>query len=504
MKASKFLKDLLYTGFSQGIVLLCGVLLIKLMTAALSQEYFGLFTLVRRWVAILLPIVTLNLSIGLTRFVSFEEENSGFYLHVSLLAFVILTSVVSMVFVLVPGVFAELFFKSPESATFVYVLVFFLAANFMNMLTYAYFRGKLYMKAANSVRTLFFGFPLLLGLLMLLKKNHHQAAALNLFFILYSLVGVLISLFYLRKEISLTAFKNLLKARCKTTFNKSRHFFTFSLSRIPGVLFNSLLLSLPAVIAAHKISLTAAGYMGIVLAVLRLLEIFSMPFNMIFLPKFSSLLRDNQLDNIKHYTLAVLDFIFTFLPITAIIIFGLSRYIILAWVGSGYLPVVDSVAVIILFSVFYLAFALVRGILDGLYTYPFNNFINLAGLLILVPLSFTIGSDVFRLSLAFGCGLLTVGLVSIGVLVKKLTLPLPWLTILKATAINIILFLTLRYLDGMLMKFQLKPLHSVVVYVSYRIPLVLMAWFFYWRKTVWYREVLKRIDFKGSRKGDRR
>jgi len=214
------------------------------------------------------------------------------------------------------------------------------------------------------------------------------------------------------------------------------------------------------------------------------------------------LLREKQLGNIKHYSLVVLDFIFTFLPVTAVMIFGLSKYIILTWVGRGYLPVVDSVAIIILFSAFYLAFALVRGILDGLYTFPFNNFINLAGLVILVPLSFAIGSDVFRLSLSFGVGLLTVGLVSIGVLVKKLNLPVPWLTILKATAVNLVLFFVLLYVDGILMGFQLKPLPSVVVYVSYRIPLVLMAWFFYWRKALWYREVLKRIDFKDGRNGE--
>ena len=494
MKASKFLKDLLFTGFSQVIILLCGVFLIKIMTAALNQEYFGLFTLMRRWASILLPIVTLNLSIGLTRFVSFEEEKSRFYLGISLLICVIFTSTALLAFFLFPGTFAELFFKNPKSVGFLYTLVFFLAANFMEMLTYAYFRGKLAMNAANGMRTLFYGFPVLLGLLLLLKKPHSQTAALNLFFILYSLVGVLITLYYLRNEISLAAFKGIFITRCKTTFHKSRHFFTFSLSRIPGVFFNSLLLSLPAVIAAHKVSLTAAGYMGIVLAVLRLLEIFSMPFNMIFLPKFSTLLRDNQLENIKHYSRVVLEFIFTFLPITAVLIFGLSRYIILAWVGSGYLPVVNSVAAIILFSVFYLAFALIRGILDGLYTFPFNNFINLAGLIVLVPLSFTFGSDVFRLSLAFGGGLLTVGVVSIGILVKKLNLAIPWLTVIKAAAVNVILFFILLHADGIFMGFHFKPLHSVMVYVSYRIPLVLLAWFFYWRKTLWYREVLKRID----------
>lgn len=501
MKVSKFLKDLIITGLSQVVVLLFGFLLIKIMTASLDSDYFGLFTLMRKWISILLPVMTLNLTLGLTRYISFEEENARFYLNIALLVFGFLSTLMLMVFLLFPGAFAELLFNDPGTRALVYILVFFLAANFMELITYSYFRGKLNMSTANGMRTLFYGVPLLLGLGMLVKKSALQAAALNLFFLLYSAAGVFIGIYYLRKEFSFTAFRELFKIHWRTTFDKSRNFFFFGLNRIPAVVFNALVLSLPAVIAAHRISLTAAGYMGLVLMVLRLLEVFSMPFNMIFLPKFSAMIKDNQMDNIKNYSLVVLDFIFTFLPVVAVMLFGLTHYIVVAWVGPTYIPVVKSIAVTILFSMFYLAYALIRGILDGLFTFPYCNFINFAGFFVMAVLSLLMGYDVFRLTLAFGCGLLALGLFSIGVLAGKLNLAIPWKTILTAITGSVLLFLFLGLVDGHIKGLHLKGLAGAAVCVSYRALPVLGIWWFYWRKMLWHREVLKRIRFKPGENG---
>jgi len=494
-KPSKFIKDLFTTGFSQLGVLLFNVLILRIMTAALSKEYFGLFILMRRWVAVLLPILTLNLSIALTRYVSYEKENAGFYLHISLLISTAVSSIVFLVFFLFPQTFAGLFFKSTAFNTFVFILAFFLVANYVELITYSYFRGKLNMNAANAMRVLFYGFPVLLGLVLLLLKIKDYAAFLYLYFLIYSLWGVLMGCYYLRKEFSSARLKNILKKKWKSVFNRSRGLFLFSLIRIPSVLFDSLIFSFPVFFAAHKISVVAAGYMGLVVAVLRLLEIFSMPFNMIFLPKFSSLKKNDDMENIKSYSLLVLDFIFTFLPILVVMIFGLARFIILIWVGPAYLTIAKSVAAAILFSMFYLAFALIRGILDGLFVFPFNNFIGLSGFFTIAVLSLLMGSNVFRLSIAFGCGLLLLGLVSIGTLVKKLNLSIPWMVVLKAIAVTLFLFLVLKVVDGYLLGLNLKGLHFFAICVSYRILLVLPVWFFYWKKTSWYRELIKRINF---------
>lgn len=61
MKASKFIKDLFITGFTQIIVLLLSIILFRIMATALSKEYFGIFMIIRRIIAVGAHLVTLNL-----------------------------------------------------------------------------------------------------------------------------------------------------------------------------------------------------------------------------------------------------------------------------------------------------------------------------------------------------------------------------------------------------------------------------------------------------------
>jgi hypothetical protein len=147
-----------------------------------------------------------------------------------------------------------------------------------------------------------------------------------------------------------------------------------------------------------------------------------------------------------------------------------------------------------LFSVFYLGFALIRGILDGLFVFPYTNIINLAGFLTIGILSIAMGTTIFNLSLALSFGLLVLGVASIVVLVKKMALQIPWPTVIKAGALTLTVFLAVKYADAFVMGLNLKGLYSFAVCISHRMLLVLVIWFFYWRKTLWYREVLKRIN----------
>lgn len=497
MKISKFLKDLLSTGIRQVGVVLFGFFLLKVMSAALNKEYFGVFIVMRRWVTILLPLLTFNLSIGLARYVSYQKDQARFYLNISLIVSIAFCFFVFIVFTPFNKIFSKLLFNDTNYSNFVLILVFFLFANILNLIPYSYLRGKMDMNAANMMRILFTGFPLLLALALLLIKIENNAHILTLYFLIYSVWAVIIGCYYLRGEF-FTVLKTTFKTSRKTIFSKSRSLFTFSLVRIPSVFFNSLILSFPALIAIHKISVVAAGYMGIVVAVLRLLAIFSMPFNMIFVPKFSALIKENHRENIRQYSMVVLDFIFTFLPLLVVIIFGLTRYIVLIWVGSAYLVTVNSVAIAILFSMFYLAFALIRGILDGLFVFPYNNFINLAGFIILALLSLLIGSTISGLSLAFGFGLLVLGLMSIWTLVKKLSLSIPWMVILKAIVLSLSVFLVLKYTDGVVTGLSPGGMYTFAICVSSRAFLAAALWFLYWRKTLWYTEVMKRIQFKAS------
>jgi len=490
------------TGASQVGVILFGVVLLRIMASALDEKHFGLFMLIRRWIVVLLPMVTLNLSIGLARYVSFDKEKARYYLHISLVITTTLSVLIFIVLILFNKLFSTAFFNSNDYINLVFLLAFFLFANMIHLITYSYFRGKMDMNNANIMRLLFMGFPVLLAGIFFIFGIDDYSTILLLYFSIYTCWGVIISLYYLKKECSFTLFKSIFEKGAAFIFKESRSVIMYSLVRIPSVILISLIFSFPVIYANYKISVTAAGYVGIVVSVLHLLTLFSMPFNLIFLPLFSSLIKNNQVENIKNFSLIILDFIFTFLPIIVIMLFGLTRYVVLLWFGHKYLITVDSVAAAILASVFYLGYALIRGVLDGLFEFPFINIINLAGFLTVVVLSLLMENGIFEISAALCCGLFILGISAIFVLVKKLRLSIPWIKGLMGLAGCGMLFLLLTVVDNMLAGLKLNTWYTFALCTFYRGFLFVLAWWFYWRKTLWYNEILKRINIKVPIKED--
>jgi len=502
MRVSKFLKDLVTTGASQVGVILFGVVLLRIMASVLDVKNFGLFMVIRRVLPVLLPVVTLNLNIGLARYVSFEKEKARYYLHISLIIGTLLTVLTFIVLALFSRFFSLAIFDSKDYINLVFLLGFFLFAEVIHLIVFSYFRGKMDMNIANAMRLLFMGLPVPLAGIFFILGMDNYSTILYLFFSIYTVGGVIISLYYLKKEWSWGLFKTIFKEGKAFNFEKSRSLIMYSLVRIPSLILIALLFSFPVLYATHKISVAASGYVGIVVSVLHLLTLFSMPFNLIFLPKFSSLIKNNQVENIKNYSMIILDFTFTFLPIIAIMLFGLTRHIVLLWFGPKYLITVDSVAAAILSSVFYLAYALIRGILDGLYEFPFVNIITLAGLLTMVVLSLLMGNSVFELSAALCCGLFILGISTIFVLVKKLRLSIPWMKVLIALMGCGVLFLLLTVVDNKIAGLKLNTWYTFALCTFYRGILFVLAWWFYWRKTLWYTEILKRITIKVPIKED--
>ena len=84
MKLSKFIKDLFATGLTQIFVLFLGIILLRIMAEALSKEYFGIFMIIRRIIGVGASLITLNLGVGLARYVSYEREKEREFLNASL------------------------------------------------------------------------------------------------------------------------------------------------------------------------------------------------------------------------------------------------------------------------------------------------------------------------------------------------------------------------------------------------------------------------------------
>ncbi len=119
MKISKFIKDLFTTGFTQIAVLLMGIILLRIMATALSKDYFGIFMIIRRIIAIGGGLITLNLGVGLARYVSYKKEREKEFLNISLLIVTFLSLLTITIFSLSRLYFSKLFFNSAGFSIFV-------------------------------------------------------------------------------------------------------------------------------------------------------------------------------------------------------------------------------------------------------------------------------------------------------------------------------------------------------------------------------------------------
>lgn len=493
MKFSKFLKDLLFTGFSQVLVLVLGVVFVKIMAMILDKNSFGLLMLIRRWLGVLQPLLTLNLGLSLIKFISTNKERQAHYFKVSLglinLIFIIATAVICAL----PKTFSFLFFNDSQYPWLTVIFIVFNYSAALYLLIYSFFRGEQDMTQANILSLEYYGFPVFLGAILLVFSFKNGYRDLIFFHFLYTVPVIAAAFLYFWKN-NLFAFFYPLKFK----FKEMSAFLYYGLNRLPASLFSSLILGFPVFWATRTISLEVAGYLGLGVYIIRMMEIFSTPFNKIFMPKFSEFTVSSKPEDVKDKSLIVVDFIITFLPAVVLIIFGLSRHILLIWLGKEFLIALPAIQVAILFSGFYIMHAIIRGILNGLFIFPYVNIIGLLGLATAtLPTFIALGDSLMGISISFGIGLFVLGISSLYTLVKKLALKFPWKLLLVYSVVAAAVFGITFFIDKSLARLvSLNIYAEFVILCAYRFFVLLAIFFLFWKKTLWYTELRKRMNIK--------
>lgn len=493
MKLSKFLKDLFFTGFSQGIVLLLGVLFLKIIAHVLDKSHFGLFMLVRRWVATLLPLVTLSLGLSLTKFVSFDRKNETHYFKLTL-------GIVNVIFVVLIGAafllsetFSRWLFTTPDYTLLTKVFAVFLYAGALYLLIYSFLRGQQEMIKANLFNLAYFGFPLLLAVVLLVLHLEDKYRTLIIYYSLFAVPLTAVCFFYFRRKKVLA-----LVYPFKFKLKEMASFLGYGLTRMPASFLLSLVLGFPLFWSSRKMSLEVAGLIGIAVAVIRMMEIFAAPFNRIFLPKFSEFKGMDKTEDIKEKSLTVIHFIITFFPVVVVLMYGLSKYIVVFWFGEKFIEAVPAVEISILLSAFYLMYEMLRGILNGIFIFPYVNVICLIGAAaVSLPTVIVLHHNLIQLAVSFGIGLFALGVSSIYILMKKLKLRFPLKTLLVYAVITAVIFVIVFFADQYILKMTSFSIYlEFLLMAFYRFFIFLAVFFLSWRKTLWYIELRKRIKMR--------
>jgi len=292
------------------------------MATSLNKEYFGLFMVIRKITGIGVPLITLNLGVGLARYVSYEREKEKEFLNTSLLL-IIFFSLLNIIFFFVFRNFLSLiFFNTTEYGIFVVLIGFFLSSSGFYTLSYAFFRGRHEINKSNEIRILYNLFSIILGLMLWKIFKNQYSEIIYFYMFMFPILVIILGVWYLRHNIFLSSM-----SKFKEKLQSTKQFFFYSLSRIPSGIFLALIFGVPVFIASREISFVAAGYVGISIAIVRLMEIFATPFNLLFLPKFGEIKRRNNSKEINQKVSIVVNFIITVLPFLAIICYGLAKYI---------------------------------------------------------------------------------------------------------------------------------------------------------------------------------
>ena len=471
-KSSQF--AIFITFLSQSLILLLNIILLRIFAIKLPEEGFGALLFIRRFVGLVFPIFILNQNISLSKYVSANIEKRYVYL---LLSF-ILSFFVFVICIIIAYFFnyniALILFNDGALSNLIVPIVLFLFATGIQIIMFGFYRGKHEFKKMNIVAIVFWTIQVCVIYFINFNTDYYNSIANYFYYVsiisitFYSLLAVFD--FLNSKE----SFRSIKKV------DNLKEFIIYGLSRIPNGLIFASIYFIPIFIATKTISLTAAAYIGIVISITRIVQRLGDPFSLIFLPKFSFYKSQNNSVMITSKVQQIIEFIFTYPLLFGSFVYFFSPELIPIWFGDKYIIIIDYLKYLAPFLGISLGYVLLRGILDGLYVFPYLNIITFLGAVALslgLIVSYIFKLGILGLVISLGVGIVILSIVSIIILSFKLKLVYIKRNILFSIIWSVIVFVFIVYANSyfqysiiinILIKSILSLLILVVSFIFYR------------------------------------
>jgi O-antigen/teichoic acid export membrane protein len=376
--------DTLITYTAQFFGALVGVVIIKLFAFYLSPDQFGALLSSRRIIGMALPLMTLNLSLSLARYngTNGYMRKNFFFISITISFFIWL------LLVFIATIFGEqftnyLFGDILYLPFFHNLLIFFFASATHNLFT-GYWRGLQRFKIMNLLTT---GFHLsnVLILIVLIIAEPDKIVMLNRYYLILTIVTLLINAtIYTYYESRAGQPTTIDPQRIKSEVMLVKEFLYYGYMRLPGGIFYALLFMIPVLVATNVISLSSAANVGIVISVANLVFLFGFPLNLLILPKYALYQKEDSTVQLKQKIQSSVDSSFTFPLLISPAIYLFSEEIIIILFDPKYYHAVFYIQLFSVVAGLFLAYISLRGLLDGLKTHPYANYVTGLGVLVSV------------------------------------------------------------------------------------------------------------------------
>lgn len=493
VKLSPFLKDIFFTGCTSIITVISMIIVTRLLAQGLGPDQFGAYSLVRRVVSILVQVSTLSMGVGLARYLGisqFDPVKKSAYLLGAVGIAISLTILIIIIGLLATPILSYFIFHKKEYESLFQALLFMLAGFSMTRLLYAYYRGLGRMDLANLWQ---FG-VMAIGLLVISILFAGQG---NVVLIVFLFGGLYMLALPLLSYYSLHAIKRIKQPRYVSEAGKE--LFKYGLPRIPEGLCYGGLLSIGPLLAPHFGSLKDAGFLAVGQSLFRIAESIVIAFGLVALPRIAYLASEKKENFIKDRLVDLITFLFQVGLFVSLHLCLWSDLIVKVWLGNNYIQTIPLMRIIVLALIPYLAYVMLRSVLDAVEVKAINTlnlFISLIiGICIAVFLSL-IGTGTIGLAIGTMLAFWTLGILTVSYLWRrygiKLKKKMIWSTFITNIFIIFLAIIIHEWLINLGADFKqlgLAFLFECVLLTIY----ILILWIW---KVEWIKQIKDRMFFE--------
>ncbi len=335
----------------------------RLAASYLGSVGFSEYALVKRTIALILPAVMLGLGVAIPRYVavctgeSVQRDRRG-YLAAGMLLFGASITVSLVLLNLFKSAVAYLFFGSGNYGYLVAPLSFMIFGLGLHTACYGYFRGRLEMAKANALNLVNQGIVPLVVFPLYATSTYRLLNGLGAFWTVVSLVALLTA---------------GLGGPRSETLARTSELLRYGVRRVFADFFQLAFLTLPATFTAHLYGIQEAGFVAFGTSLLTMVASLFFPVGAVLLPEASQMVGEGNLQALERRTLQVLSAssLISVAVIGGIFLFG--RPMILLYLGSGFVDVVNVVRVMALGVLPYSIYVCLKNVIDALTVKAINS-----------------------------------------------------------------------------------------------------------------------------------
>jgi len=473
MSKKSFLIDISTTLISQIIAAILGIVVLKIMSLNLNEETFGLYLISRRTAGMGFALVSLNLGMSMARYININKDKSEAYLLLSIL----LSSGICFILLVFTQIYSstisQILFGSIKYIQLINPTICVIYAYTFQAICSGYQRGLSNFSKMNLINISFNTFALL-AVIVFYNDPLEIQDTLSRYLYCFSALSIIFNsyLLFINKQVQIKLTNSVKRKLYIKELFSEEEFLKYGIGRLPGSFFFSLIFFIPIIAASNDLSLVAAAYIGIIVSIVRIIQILGIPFNLLLLPKFSLYQANENNETIQKYCQLIINFIISVLPLIGLLLYLFSYEIIFIWFGSKYIIVSEYLNIVSPFLGIFIGYFIIRGVLDGLSDFPYSNIINFIGVLVVVlltSLSLYFNGGISGIILSFGLGIFVLGVVAMVILTRLQHLKIfnrnnfSSLIIITVLFIGVNIIKSHLILESILLIFILKIIITIVI-----------------------------------------